>query len=137
MDHDTRSVTRNAVRRAFDRVAAWLCRSEREQIGRETFGVFARDLGLERSDLARLAAGSTDASGLLEVRLAGLGLSKAGIDAAGFASSRDMERACRDCPTRGRCEQDVERRPEATDWRHDCPNAWVFDAMARLKKVQT
>jgi hypothetical protein len=127
----------NLLQRLLGRIEDWARGPELGRLRDEDVRHLAHDLGLDASDLTRLAAGESDASRLLYARLQSLGLSMAEIEAKGVGLARDLERTCAFCPDKALCEHDLAERPEATDWRRICPNIWTFDEMERLKKVQT
>lgn len=132
-DHDDG----NLLQRLLGRLESWARGSELDRMRGDDLRHLARDVGLDAHDLARLVASRTDASLLLYARLQSLGLSMAEIEASGLGTARDMERTCGLCPDQALCGHDLAERPEATDWRQVCPNAWTFDEMERLKKVQS
>jgi len=72
----------------------------------------------------------------LYARLETLDLTMRQIEDAGLGTAQSLEHACRHCATGAKCEQDLEQRPEATDWRRTCPNASIFETAERLKKMQ-
>lgn len=127
----------NLLQRLLDRLEGWARRSDLDRMKEDDLRHLARDVGIDASDLARLAAKKKGSSQLLYSRLQSLGLSMAEIEASGVGTARDMERTCGLCPEQALCGHDLGERPEATDWRQVCPNAWTFDEMERLKKVQS
>jgi hypothetical protein len=122
------------------RLLAWLETSlagnELERMSADDVRNLAHDIGLDASELVRLAAGESDAARLLYARLEQLGFTMAEIEAEGAGSARDMERACGLCAERGLCEHDLRERPESPAWRKICPNNWTFEVMERLKAAR-
>lgn len=134
---DTHGRDSTLLQRLLARLEHWARGSELDRMSEDDMRRLARDVGLDASDLARLAAGNSHGSRLLYARLQSLGLSMAEIEAQGVGTARDLERTCGLCPDKALCGHDLAERPEATDWRRICPNAWTFDEMERLKKVQS
>lgn len=127
----------NLFERLLTRLETWGRGSDLDRMSPDDLRTLAHDVGLDPSDLARLASSDPDASRLLYSRLATLGLDMETIEALGVGSRRDMERTCGLCADRPLCEHDLAERPESEHWRKVCPNSWTFDEMERQLKAGT
>ncbi len=123
------------IDRLLDRIERWAGGTEIERMSAADVRILAHDIGLDASDLTRLAKEDRNAAHLLYSRLEQLGLSVAEIEAAGVGTQRDLERTCGLCADRAVCEHDLNERPESDAWRKICPNTWTFDTMEGLKRA--
>jgi hypothetical protein len=87
----------------------------------------AHDLGLQPSELVRLAQRDAHAEILLYRRLQALGLAATDVERLGL--KRDLERTCALCTEQEICRHDLDMRPDSDDWKNYCPNSGVLDAV--------
>jgi hypothetical protein len=125
------------LQRLLARIEQWGRGNELANLSPSEMQLLAHDVGLDASDLVRLATGESDASRLLYARLQSLGLTMEDIEAKGVGSARDMERTCGLCADRALCEHDLMERPDSEDWRRTCPNIWTFDEIERLNSSKS
>ena len=77
------------------------------ELGPDEVSRMAHDVGVTPSDLRALATHCSEATNLLEHRLAALGLSAAELHDSAPTELRDMERLCTMCTSKGRCARDL------------------------------
>ncbi|MBS0244701.1 MAG: hypothetical protein JSS20_21230, partial [Proteobacteria bacterium] len=116
------------------KIEDWARGNEIDRMSAEDVRILAHDVGLDSSDIVRLAHMENDASRLLYGRLKELGLTAEMIEAAGLSTQRELERSCAFCSERGVCEHDMHERPESDAWRRLCPNNGAFIEMERQLK---
>jgi hypothetical protein len=100
-----------------------------EEIDRIGAGLIAHDVGLCPADLHNLAAKRSDATDLLCVHLAVLGIDQEELARTNPAVLRDLERVCTLCDSKRLCARDLADAPLYRRWREYCPNVLTIDAL--------
>lgn len=90
----------------------------------------ARDLGVDRHDLAALSAGNGRTQHLLAAMMQRFGVDPAAVATGERAVLRDMQRVCARCPMTRRCRRALAADEDAAACRGFCYNAVTLDALA-------
>ena len=121
----------NHPRSALDRVLEWWISTrdrwarmdELRRLPPEELERVAGDFGVSSAELLAASARPDGTEGLLERRLAALGLSPDEIWRISPMLLRDLQRTCANCAERERCKDDMEISPLAPGWESYCPNS--------------
>jgi hypothetical protein len=101
-----------------------------DRCGTDDTGRIAQDLGVTASELRALAGKWPESAGLLNCRLAALGLDPAEIRRTDPQVLSDLRRVCTMCSSGRRCKRDLSRHGDDPVWREYCPNVVTLDALA-------
>ncbi|WP_029040524.1 DUF6455 family protein [Cucumibacter marinus] len=88
----------------------------------------ARDLLMAPADLV-VAAHAAGAPELMPEMMREIGLDPEAIQAAMPGLYRDMAATCATCPSRDRCEAEMEMGTAGKRVDEFCPNAWTFEGL--------
>jgi hypothetical protein len=98
--------------------------------GRDEAVRMARDLSLTTGELRALTRNGPHAADLLYRRMAELGLDRDAIAYREACASRDMQKACALCDSKGRCRHDFARVAAPSAWQAYCRNDDTLQALA-------
>lgn len=118
------------VERLRDR---WRQRGELAAMDGSELERLAAELGMTSRDIHHLVGLGPDAAALLYCRLAALGITRADVERVAPGLARDLERTCACCNHKHTCENDLDSRPNATDWQDYCPNATALESAKRCR----
>ena len=82
----------------------------------------ARDFGLSRAELRRMAKLGPDSANLLLQRLDALHIDAATLNRRQPGVMRDLTRLCSQCASKGQCQRDLLSDSDNPVWRDYCPN---------------
>ena len=134
MEH-THSTTgrQSLIERALDwwreSRATWQRIHELELLSDVDIARMARDIGVTPDEFLRLVSQPNGSAALLERRLAALDLNSEDIREISTLLFADLQRTCALCAEKGRCEHDLDYRPESREWESYCPNAGTLKTL--------
>jgi uncharacterized protein YjiS (DUF1127 family) len=114
--------------------ARWRRRSELGAMDRRQLEQIAGDLGMTGTELRDLAARGPHAADELRERMRVMGLTRADAEQTAYGLMRDLERTCAYCRDKGRCGNDLARRPGDPAWASYCPNAVALTSVSKATR---
>ncbi len=108
----------------------WARLDEIDDLSPDEIAWLAEDAGMASDELIRVVHKPNGTAGLLERRLAALGLNPEDICRIAPELLGDLERTCACCPDKARCVDDMKEDPLAPGWESYCPNSGTLRTLS-------